>query len=396
MAPVRLRDWRHYGSHSAPAWRRAAARRGLDPATAAFVRLDGDRLTGLTPGTGVQATQPAGTRTRLLLRLSTGRATDDALGSMVQHASQASGIALRIDRVAIRKIGKTAAFLSGDDGRRYIMRIARSPIACARAARNFDALESLYGSTLPGALTDRVPRGLLRGAYAGYEYFVEQCLDGRAGPLPAGAGSRAAGWPAEAVEYIGALHRATAQPAVMDGSAMDRLVLGPIARLAKACRSPAAARVLQRVATECDAALRSRTVPLVRTHGDYTESNCLFDAHGRLLGVVDWEVSEPSGLPLLDLLQLMPVEGENGQTRRWLRFEAWVDLWQQPERLSDAPIFGRYIADLRLPPETLGGLVLMQWVIHVAERTGARAADERWMRLRVRQPIETLGRILRD
>ena len=135
MAPVRLRDWRHYGSHSASAWRRAAARRGLDPATAAFVRLDGDRLTGLTSGTGVQATQPAGTRTRLLLRLSTGRATDDALGSMVQHASQASGIALRIDRVAIRKIGKTAAFLSGDDGRRYIMRIARSPIACARAAR---------------------------------------------------------------------------------------------------------------------------------------------------------------------------------------------------------------------------------------------------------------------
>src|SRR5688572_8293184 len=138
----------------------------------------------------------------------------------------------------------------------------------------------------------------------------------------------------EAVRYLSALHTATMRRMAMDENAMTRLVREPLARVASACASAAADRVLGRVLAVCEAGLAGRVVPLVQTHGDFTESNCLFDAGGKLTAVVDWELAMAQGLPLLDLLQLMPIASETASSPRWQRFDAWLELLREPERVT--------------------------------------------------------------
>jgi hypothetical protein len=277
------------------------------------------------------------------------------------------------------------------------MRVARSPIARARAIRNFTALEWLHRSSLDQSLRCRVPAPVHRGAEGGYEFFVESCLDGEAGPLPDRHRTSGDGWATEAVAFITSLHRATAERTPMDGGALARLVLDPIDRVKRACHAAGlGSGVFDRVAARCEAALGARELPLVHTHGDFTDSNCLFDADGRLTAVVDWEVSERSGLPLLDLLQLMPIKDENSQHPRWQRFDAWLDLCRAPDRICSDPVFGPYTRTLGLDPAGVPALVLAQWATHIADRIDARRDDARWMRVRVAQPLESLERIMCD
>jgi aminoglycoside phosphotransferase (APT) family kinase protein len=296
--------------------------------------------------------------------------------------------------VAVRKIGKTAAFLSGPDGRRYVMRIARSPIASSRAKHNFEALEWLQGSVLPDSLRARVPAVVVQGRHAGYAYFVETCMDGRPGP-PQATEPVGGGWPMEAVDFITGLHAATMQRTTMSAEVLARFFGEPVARLSRACGAHDEEQVIRLVASACEASLVGRVMPLVRTHGDFTESNCLFDAHGQLTAVVDWEVSAAQGLPLIDLLQLMPIPGETGSHPRWQRFDAWLELWRDPERVASDQVMARYVRTLEIQPEAIPGLILAQWLTHVGDRIEARRDDERWVRLRLNQPLDSLGRILR-
>jgi hypothetical protein len=181
----------------------------------------------------------------------------------------------------------------------------------------------------------------------------------------------------------------------MDDDAMGRLVHEPLDRVAKHCESPIAQGVLARVQAACESSLGGEVLPLVRTHGDFTDSNCLFDRDGRLAAVVDWEVSLAQGFPLMDLLQLMPVAGETGTHPRWQRFDVWRELLLEPARVLRDPVMGAYVRAMGIPPAAVPGLVLAQWATHVADRIAARCDDRRWMRLRVWQPIEVLGRTLR-
>jgi hypothetical protein len=55
-------------------------------------------------------------------------------------------------------------------------------------------------------------------------------------------------------------------------------------------------------------------------------------------------------------------------------------------------VMGPYARALDVKPDTIPALILLQWVTHVADRVNVRGTDERWMRLRVWQPLESLGR----
>ena len=391
----RLSAWREYGRPSAERWRRAASQAGVRIEQAGFATLDGDRITALertlpdTAATGADVECD-----RVVLRVAPPRLPhDDVVGRLIEEVSSAIARPLQTDRIGVRKIGKTAVFLSDPDGARYVLRIARSPIALARARRNFETLRWLQESTLPDALKGRAPLAVAHGVHAGYEYFVETALPGGPGPVHV-VGGAPGGWPMEAVRYISELHRLTAQRGGLDDATMNPLVREPIARLARACGAAASAPVFARLGAVCETALRDRVLPLVQTHGDYTESNCLFDSDGHLTGVVDWEVALRPGLPLIDLLQLMPVAGENSSAPRWQRFDQWMTWVEKPELAVADPVVGEYVRDLDVPAAAIPALVLMQWVIHVEDRVAARRDDERWMRLRVHQPLESVRRIL--
>jgi hypothetical protein len=388
LLPRNLRALRGYGRPSAARWQRAAAKLGLQSETAGFARLDGDRVIelGVSAYQGAEQQQRADRAVLHLHPEAHGRTVVDAI---VEEVSSTSGIVFQIDRTTVRKIGKTAVFVSDGRRRRYVIRIARSPIAVSRASRNFDTLEGLQGATLPDVLKRCTPTALVKGTFAGYPYFVETCVDG--GVRHTASHEQ---WPAGAAEFITALHHATVRRVVLDDDWIARLVTTPFARISRSIQSETAFSTLGHLFEMCVAGLAGREVPIVLAHGDFTEANCLFDVGGRLAGVVDWEVANGDSLPLLDLLQLMPVGGEVAADGRWQRFGAWLTLWREPARVVADSVMGGYIKALDVPIQVIPALTMMQWATHVAERIEARRGDERWMQMRVWQPLEQLEKAL--
>jgi hypothetical protein len=132
---------------------------------AGFARLDGARVVELD-GIAGQHISPR-EADRAVLQLDSHEHGVTLAEAMVEDLSMRSGIVFQIDRIAVRKIGKTAVFLS--DGRRqgYILRVARSPIAAARAARNFAMLERLGQADVPDTIRTRVPEAVIRAEFGG-------------------------------------------------------------------------------------------------------------------------------------------------------------------------------------------------------------------------------------
>ena len=71
-------------------------------------------------------------------------------------------------------------------------------------------------------------------------------------------------------------------------------------------------------------------------------------------------------------------------------------IWRNSERVVSDPVLAPYLRAIDLRPEVVPGLILAQWLTHVGDRIEARRDDERWMRLRFRQPLDSFGRTLRD
>jgi aminoglycoside phosphotransferase (APT) family kinase protein len=390
--PRRLHAWREYGRQTAALWNRAARNNGVLFAPAAYLRFDGARLSGIAPVT--TELQPAFGHDADRVVLRADRSSRSVLDVMLDQAAASCGVQFRVERISVRKIGKTAIFLTGTDARRYVMRVARSPVALRRATRNFETLQTLHRSGLPTHIKACVPQAVAGGSHAGFEFRVETCLDGRAGLPQRAEQRRASEWPPEAVAYIVGLHTATKRAVMIDADLLRSRVNEPIAIIARVCATPEAQDVLRRTQAACLRALGGQTLPLVQTHGDFTESNCLSDSLGRLTGVVDWELAETQGFPLLDLLQLMPVAGETDSAARWQRFDAWLELWRERSRAAADPVLGDYLRRFGLSADVVRGLILLQWITHIADRIDARGGDDRWMRLRVWQPMETLRRTL--
>jgi hypothetical protein len=111
-------------------------------------------------------------------------------------------------------------------------------------------------------------------------------------------------------------------------------------------------------------------MPLVFEHGDLSHPNLMLRADGRL-GVVDWERSEPRGLPGHDVCFLLQYVSESqhavfhreGQLRAFddafVGRSAWARPWLE-----------RYMRSLALPPEMLPHLIVMTFARSAAGLVG--------------------------
>ncbi len=299
-----------------------------------------------------------------------------------------------IERLLVRKIGKTAIMASCGD-RRVLIKVPRTPVARFRAERNFKALERLHQSD---ALTahDRalVPRATVRGCIGDYAYYGEEMLDGRELPQTA---LQSSAWQPDAVQFITSLHLRTRQERVVDEACFEARFAAPVRRIQAACRIDDAANA--RTFDAIVAAMREvvgQPMPFVWAHGDFALTNCLYDATGGLSAVVDWELFSPEGLPLLDLLQCMPIAGESNAHERWQRFDVVASLLRHAIPHDGAHELRKYVARVGMSDRVVPAILLMYWVDHVANRIESRRADSVWMRKRVLQPLAVLkGQVAR-
>ena len=322
--PRRIRALRDYRLHlNGSAWSDTLSSVGLQPFARTYVRFDGSRLVEMraaSPVHGDSKSRSWGDAEGVLFCRSTPHPS--TLQQVLDHVGAHLGARPQLDTILVRKIGKTASLaLVGTE--RVLIRIPLSPIARARAVRNFSTLSDLRSSTAITGSSVVVPRPLLSGHVGPAQYFVEQQV--AAEPAP----ERLPGtWNDQVLEFITGFHAKTRQWRVVDAPCFAAHFERPLERIAPlidAAWMPAIERVRSLIAP-----ITGERLPFVWTHGDYTLANCLYHRNGDLAAVVDWELSSREGLPLLDILQCMPVPNESNSDARWQRFDAVRMLFNDP------------------------------------------------------------------
>jgi hypothetical protein len=121
-----------------------------------------------------------------------------------------------------------------------------------------------------------------------------------------------------------------------------------------------------------------RALPLVCEQRDFSPWNVLVDDRGEL-AVLDWESSEPQGLPALDLIYFLAylafyVDGAMATGRFRDAHSVALDPSTVTGRVTRDGLL-RYCQIIGLDPATLGPLRLLTWLIHARSEYQSLTAD---------------------
>jgi aminoglycoside phosphotransferase (APT) family kinase protein len=255
------------------------------------------------------------------------------------------------------------------------------PLAVVKAARLADDCESLdreaenlrrVQAAREGGF-DAVPRVLAYERFRSVPLLVETVVRGDV-MSPALVRRRTEACLAAGCEWLAELHRATSTGAA--GPMTWEELTGPLERFADTFADVAAERDLVARTMELLAPLRSRSVVPVFEHGDFSAPNLLLDDGGRI-GVVDWELAEPRGLPCADLfffLTYVAFAGRGAKTsgdcvRAFHGAFFGASAW-------GARRAGEFASRVWLPEQALRPLLLLSLARYVA-RTVERLGGER-------------------
>jgi len=193
-----------------------------------------------------------------------------------------------------------ASLESDGDAPPAVVKLAAEPEASPGLAAEAAAIEELR--RLPGLEEWRrlVPAVLVTGADDGLAFFIEDRLPGTDARTAAVSPDATTRLVAEAAAAIAPLHRATAQPCVVDAAMLHRWVGEPLADVARLLEGPGRRRResgLDALGVELETSLLGADVTETWIHGDYWLGNLLVDDDNRITGIVDWGQTERHGLP---------------------------------------------------------------------------------------------------
>jgi hypothetical protein len=244
------------------------------------------------------------------------------------------------------------------------------PVLVAKLPRTADAsalareAASLRAVARAGASPGSVPRAVAFETCAAGAILVETALAGR--PLDAESVRRDfAPWGRAVVDWLAGLGRAEPEPGWF-----ERRVEAPLAALGRlASLTPDEARAIERTRVLAER-LRGAAPPAVFEHGDLSPPNLLRLRAGGI-GVLDWELADPQGLPAGDLFFFLTWaawarEGAGSDEARSAALERAFfarDAWARP-------FVADYARRLGLSRAALTPLFVLTWA-----RTLARYVD---------------------
>jgi len=191
---------------------------------------------------------------------------------------------------------------------------------------------------------------------------------------------------AQAVDFIARFHLETQCAATIDESVYSRL-FGDLFRRAGVQNAPVALE-LASLEAAVRAVVMGMELPIVWFHGDYKIENLIFDDTTRdLLGVIDWELSEEHGLPLLDPLYLLIYNRILRESVDLL--SALGSLVLQGLREDERSVFASYASHIPLSVSAQKVLQAMFFVHHIGVRNTYMYDSEEEVR-RVREMLTLL------
>jgi Phosphotransferase enzyme family len=251
-----------------------------------------------------------------------------------------------------------------------VAKVSRTPMGrtVEREAAN---LRALAEADVPEQV---VPRLVAIGQAGGHAVIVERALAGR--PLdPASVGRDPARWIASVRTWLATMPVTGPAPAAQVGAILHE----PLLRFANALpgRGGANRRLVTDTIAVCEP-LRDARIPLVFEHGDLSHPNLLAADDDRL-GVLDWELGRPDGLPLHDLTFFLGYAARTvGSVRRAEDLPgAFMSLLGDPATGALAALHGE-ASRLGIAPALIPALVTACWARTTAGLAArvAGSADE--------------------
>ena len=276
-----------------------------------------------------------------------------------------------------------------------IVRLPLEASAAANCARQHDALECLAADArIPEELRRLFPAPIARGELDGQRYFAESGLRGDLGRIYYSRSEKRFDQAiVSAARVLRLLRRSTEVPTRIDEAQFQRLCGGWLTELRGIVREQSRG-ALDTVAGFLRDTLLGTILPLGWHHGDYDFANLLYGPDDRVTGILDFEVFDPHGLPLLDLLVLV--------ARRPIREQgfAFGTLFVQAILEGNLPPLERQLVDRER--QTLGigdrlyrALALCCWLNHLQLRRDSwLVRSPSWLDDNLHTVIESVRRIL--
>jgi aminoglycoside phosphotransferase (APT) family kinase protein/SAM-dependent methyltransferase len=228
------------------------------------------------------------------------------------------------------------------------------------------------------AMAALAPRTVAEGSILGQAFFVQSESSGvsvdTAHPQLEQLTNQAAATLAE-------FHAATARDVLLAGETLTALLSHPLAVM-ESQLTTLATTAGRRIGDTLRRLLVGSTVRAVWSHGDYKIENALFDPGTLVIsGVIDWDLSQEQGWPLLDLLQLIAY---NRVLRERRSFEDVVRTVLLPWSLSpdEQQLVSDYVRRVGLPSIDPTIQVALFWVHHLGYRFRVGQLHEQNARVR--------------
>jgi aminoglycoside phosphotransferase (APT) family kinase protein/SAM-dependent methyltransferase len=240
--------------------------------------------------------------------LSAERATESFAERIVRHLAAHGHVAgdATLSRYYVRPKGAAVLVAASPRSGSVIVRLPLDERAEAPSALHHRTLETLAADTrIPEAVRRLFPAPLAHGRFDGQVFFAETGLTGELGRIYYSRSTRRYDRAiVNAARVLRQLRRATEEPVVIDEREFDRLCGAWLVELRDLV--PAKSRDgVEAMAVMLRETLIGRTVPLGWYHGDYDFANLLYGPDDDVTGILDFEIFDPRGLPLIDLLCLL-------------------------------------------------------------------------------------------
>jgi aminoglycoside phosphotransferase (APT) family kinase protein len=211
---------------------------------------------------------------------------------------------------------------------------------------------------------DSIPRVVAYEDHAGSPLLIETALVGRT-MNPAFARRQPTACAEAALHWLTGLHLTTAGHSELTGDSFGRLVENPLAHFERVFPLFAEEECLIAKTRELTSPLCDHRLPLVFAHGDLSSPNILVLKPGSI-GVVDWELAEPRGLPATDLfffLTYLAFARRRAQKRKEY-LEAFHEAFFGPTAWARTYI-ARYAERLGLSANVIKPLFVLCWSQYV-------------------------------
>lgn len=248
---------------------------------------------------------------------------------------------------------------------RFGERIIVLPIiqtALVRRRHEAETLRALRQSGLP--IAKLVPEFLVEGSLDGQPYFVQAEIPGISIDRPI---RKLDDLTEKATRLLIAFHRSTSTTHTLDEKTFQRFFARSLAALVIDL-GPMHEALIYRIEERIRLHLLGLPFKTVWMHGDFKIENLLFDPISfEIRGVIDWDLSQRDGLPLLDLVYLLLF---NRKLRTGQSMGSLVTEVLLPLQLLDAErqLMSEYVAALQLSPEVIHVLLGFFWIHHLTLR----------------------------